>query len=431
MTYRLTDFLTPAWYPTWDALRRGAFMVYRLTGGRGTGKSTVAALRIREEITRDPLANWVCYKKHATEIESSVYAECVKAINRAELGDYFRFKTSPFEITYLPTGQKIFFRGLDSPNKSKGITATVGYVKGAWFEEADQFQSQNEIDTVLQSAGRGGAGFKVLYTYNPPASKAHWINVEAAKTATDPHEFRFHSTYNDWRREWLGEFFFYKMNAIRAQSEARYQHEYLGIPIGTGNEIFANVFSRPFTPSEVAEMRSRRYGMDFGQSDPTTLVETNYIPHWVTDDHGRREDIGGTLQIISAWGKSSALNRETYAEIAARGLLSTPIYGDPGGGGKGVIHELRDMGIRGLVQAYKPQGSVERGINWLRQCKRIEIDPDRAAAALQEFQTYCYDQMRDGTNRNEFPDRDNHYIDAARYSRQDDIFRNGTSRLLI
>ena len=54
-----------------------------------------------------------------------------------------------------------------------------------------------------------------------------------------------------------------------------------------------------------------------------------------------------------------------------------------------------------------------------------------AAAALQEFQTYCYDQMRDGTNRNEFPDRDNHYIDAARYSRQDDIFRNGTSRLLI
>ena len=171
--------------------------------------------------------------------------------------------------------------------------------------------------------------------------------------------------------------------------------------------------------------------MDFGQSDPTTLVETNYIPHWVTDDRGRREDVGGILQVFSAWGKSGALNRETYAEIARRGLLDAVIYGDPGGGGKSVIREMRDMGVRGLVQAYKPGGSVERGVNWLRACARIEIDPENAAAALAEFSRYTYDRMRDGTNRNEFPDRDNHYIDAVRYARQDDIFRGGASRLLI
>ena len=44
---------------------------------------------------------------------------------------------------------------------------------------------------------------------------------------------------------------------------------------------------------------------------------------------------------------------------------------------------------------------------------------------------YLYDKMRDGTMRNAFPDRDNHRIDAARYSREQDIFRGGTSRLLI
>ena len=429
MEYCISNFITRAWYAAWDYLRRMLFDEYWFIGGRGTGKSTVAARRIVDDIIHDPLANWACYKKHAVEIETTCYAECVKAINRANLQPFFKCITSPHEITYLPTGQKIFFRGLDSAGKSKGITATVGYIKGGWFEETDQFTSQAEIDTVLQSIGRGGAHFQVIYTYNPPISKAHWINVEAAKH--NPHRYIFHTTYKDWNAEWLGPFFFHKMEAIRAQSEKRYQHEYLGIPTGTGNEIFTNVHAVTFTPEQIAEMRSIRYGMDFGQSDPTTLVKTNYIPNWVTDDKGRREDIGGVLQIVYAWGKSGALNREVYAELKKRELLTTQIYGDPGGGGKGVIHEMNDLGVRGLVQAYKPGGSVERGINWMRQCARIEIDKVNAQAAFQEFSTYAFEKMRDGTNRNEFPDRDNHYIDGTRYSRQDDIFRGGASRLLI
>jgi len=426
---RISDFLTPAWHAAWDYMRRQLFMEYWLTGGRGTGKSTVAARRINDDILHDRDANWVCYKKHAVEIETTCYAECVKAINRAHLGPWFKCITSPYEITYLPTGQKIFFRGLDSAGKSKGITATTGYIKGAWFEETDQFNSQKEIDTVLQSVGRGGPYFQLIYTYNPPVSKSHWINVEADKA--NANRYRFHTTYQDWNREWLGPFFFAKMEAIRAQSEERYRHEYLGIPVGTGNEIFTNVRAVTFTEDQIREMRSVRYGMDFGQSDPTTLCCTNYIPHWVTDDSGRREDIGGVLQIFSSWGKSGALNREVYDELKRRDLLYSRIYGDPGGGGKGVIHEMNDLGVRGLVQAYKPGGSVETGIRWMRACERIEIDNANALPALAEFQQYQYAQMRDGTNRNEYPDMDNHYIDATRYSRQDDIFRNGTSRLLI
>lgn len=429
MTYRISEFITPAWYPAWDYLRRSLFMEYWFMGGRGTGKSTVTARHVIDDVLHDGASNWVCYKKHAVEIETTVYAECRKAIARAGLQDYFRCISSPFEISYLPTGQKIFFRGLDNAGKSKGITATVGYIKGAWFEEADQFASQEEIDTVLQSVGRGGDGFKVVYTFNPPVSAAHWINVEAGRA--NPRRYVFRTTYEDWNADWLGEFFFYKMNAIRAQSETRFRHEYLGIPTGSGNEIFTNVHAVTFSPDQIAEMRSVRYGMDFGQADPTTLVATNYVPRWVTDDRGRREDVGGVLQVFDAWGKSGALNREVFAELERRGLLSTAIYGDPGGGGKGVIRELRDMGVRGLQQAHKPGGSVESGINWMRQCSRIEIDGGRAAGALREFQQYAFAKMRDGSNRNEFPDLDNHFIDAVRYSRQEDIFRNCGSRLLI
>ena len=171
--------------------------------------------------------------------------------------------------------------------------------------------------------------------------------------------------------------------------------------------------------------------MDFGQSDPTTLVETNYIPRLEKNDRGAMEDIGGTLQIFGCWYKTDALNREVHAELKRRNLLNAIISGDPGGGGKSVIHEMNDLGVRFLKQAYKPAGSVERGIKWMRQCQRIEIDTVASPDAYREFSQYSFVTMRDGTNRNEYPDLDNHTIDAVRYSREDDIFKGVGSRLLI
>lgn len=432
IVYRITDFITEAYFAAWDYMRRWLFDEFWLLGGRGSGKSTVAARRIIDDIIHDRTANWVCYKRYQVDIEGSVYAECIKAINRSGLGVLFDCKTSPHEITYTPTGQKILFRGLDKGAQSKGLTVIVGYIHGAWFEEADQFKSQKEIDTVLQSIGRGGEHFQVIYTYNPPENKAHWINVEAAKH--NPNRYILHTTYKDWKAEWLGGFFFRKMKAIRADGEAgelRYKHEYLGIPTGNGNEIFKNIHGVVFTPEQVAEMRSKRYGMDFGQSDPTTLVGTNYIPRLEKNDRGVMEDIGGTLQIFTDWFKTDALTREVYAELKRRELLNTIIKGDPGGGGKTVLHDLRDMGARFLKQAYKPAGSVEKGVTWIRQCQRVEIDTVAAPNAFREFSGYCFDQLRDGTNRNEYPDLDNHTIDGTRYSREEDIFKSVGSRLLI
>lgn len=428
--YRMTDFITPAYHAAWDYMRRWLFDEFWLLGGRGSGKSTVAARRIVDDVLHDPTANWVCYKRYQVDIEGSVYSECVKAISRAGLAPLFKCISSPFEITYLPTGQKILFRGLDKGAQSKGQTFSVGYCHGAWFEEADQFKSQKEIDTVLQTLGRGGPLFQVIYTYNPPESKAHWINVEAARR--NPHRFILHTTYRDWNPDWLGGFFFRKMEAIRAdgeRGETRYRHEYLGVPTGSGNEIFRRVRAVRFAPEDVAAMRSRRNGMDFGQSDPTVLMQTNYVPRWVTDDCGVSVDVGGTLQVYGEWYRTDALNRQVYDELRRRGLLHEEIVGDPGGGGKGVIREMNDLGVSGLRQAYKPAGSVERGINWMRACD-IEIDDAACPNAWREFSQYAYDTLRDGTNRNEFPDRDNHCIDAVRYSREGDIFGAATSHVL-
>lgn len=422
-TNDITDFITPAYYRAWDYMRRWLFDEYWLIGGRGSGKSTVTARRIVNHIVSTPDANAACFKKHKVEIEDTVYAEILKAINRAGWRPLFKCITSPYEITYLPTGQKIFFRGLDDAGKSKGITPEIGYLQIGWFEETDQYAGMKEIDTVLQSIGRGGPHFQVIFTYNPPESSASWVNVEVEKR--NPRRFVLHTTYKDWNADWLGPFFFHKMEAIKADNEMRFRHEYFGEVTGTGNEIFRNIKVVHFTDEDIEEMRRKRWGMDFGQSDPTTLVGTNYIPRMVDG-----VDIGGRLQLFAEWYKTDARNREIYAELERRQLLYTMIRGDHGGGGKSVINELRDMGVRGLVQAYKPGGSVERGLNWMRDLQAIEIGDD-CPWAQREFKQYMWAQMRDGTNRNEFPDKDNHIIDGTRYSREDEIFANGRSSLAI
>lgn len=210
-----------------------------------------------------------------------------------------------------------------------------------------------------------------------------------------------------------------------AASEVRYRHEYLGEVTGTGDEIFPRVRPVELSEADIGGLREIRWGMDFGQGDPTVLVGTAYEARRVD---GR--DIGGVLTVFDEFYRRDARNCEVFEAIASRGLGSTPILGDPGGGGLGVINELRWMGARGIRQAYKPPGSVERGIGWLRECAEIRIDRRRCPDALREFSTYCYDKLRDGTNRNAYPDRDNHAIDAVRYAREAEVFaRGGTSRL--
>ena len=89
------------------------------------------------------------------------------------------------------------------------------------------------------------------------------------------------------------------------------------------------------------------------------------------------------------------------------------------------------MGARLLRDAYKPAGSVERGVRWLRELRKIVIDPETAPGAADEFSRYEWERLRDGTYRNEYPDRDNHFIDAARYANEADILGGSGSRLLV
>ena len=105
-------------------------------------------------------ANAVVYRRVANTLKDSVYAIFEWAVGKLGLERLFRFKKSPLEIIYLPTGQKILFRGADDPLKSKSITVPKGHFKFLWFEELSEFRGEEDVRTPFAELPAGSSGRK-------------------------------------------------------------------------------------------------------------------------------------------------------------------------------------------------------------------------------------------------------------------------------
>ena len=80
-----------------------------------------------------------------------------------------------------------------------------------------------------------------------------------------------------------------------------------------------------------------------------------------------------------------------------------------------MIAELQRRGVQ-AVGARKGPGSVEHGMRWLQELGEIVIDPARCPNTAREFSGYEYRQDRHGNFLADYPDQDNHTIDATRYA---------------
>ena len=67
-------------------------------------------------------------RKVGNTLKDSVYNQIIWAIEQLGLTSEFRILKSPLEIIYKPTGQTIYFRGLDDPLKAKSIKPTFGVI---------------------------------------------------------------------------------------------------------------------------------------------------------------------------------------------------------------------------------------------------------------------------------------------------------------
>lgn len=373
---------------------------YVFRGGRGSTKSSFVSEEIIELLVNNPEWHVLVARQVANTLRDSVYSQIVWAINYLGLSDKFKCTTSPLEIQYIPTGQTIYFRGGDDPLKIKSIKPKFGYINVMWFEELDQFHGEAPVRSIEQSALRGGEQAYIFKSFNPPASKNNWVN----KWLEIPRESRYvhNSDYRSVPVEWLGKAFIDQAEFLKEVNPNAYEHEYLGIANALGGLVFANVECRPITDEEIKAFDHVLHGLDWGYfPDPAHYGKLHY-------DAARM-----TLYIFGEYRGWKHSNKVLYGHILKAGYdpaqLLIPDSAEPKS-----IGDFKSYGayVRG---AEKGPESVKYSMKWLQSLVKIVIDPVRCPYAAHEFLNYEHEQTKDGEYISEYPDKDNHAIDVARY----------------
>ena len=267
---RMTEVLGPAfWDLAHDVFHHG-HTHYDLSGGRGSLKSSTVSLLIPH-----PKTHTVVFRKVGNTIRDSVFAQYCWAVDKLGMNELWATRTSPPELIYKPTGQRILFRGCDDPLKLKSIKVPFGYIAYSHFEEKDQFAGREEIRNILQSTMRGGELFWNFESYNPPITRDKWANLDSQEVRAD--RLCHKSTYLQTPPEWLGEQFLAEAEYLKKKNEKAYRHEYLGEAVGSGGEVFENLEIREITDEEIATFDRVRNGLDWGYyPDPFAFNRMQY-----------------------------------------------------------------------------------------------------------------------------------------------------------
>lgn len=402
---KMSEMLAPVFYDFAKDVMRHGHTHYDIRGGRGSLKSSTVSLLVPQLLIANPNTHALVLRKVANTLRDSVFNQYMWAIAELGMAGLWYAKVSPMEIIYRPTGQKIMFRGADDPMKIKSIKVPFGYIAVTHFEEKDQFSGRAEIRTILQSTMRGGDKFWNFESYNPPISRDNWANIDSAEDK--PNRLCHISTYLDAPKSWLGEEFINEAEYLKQTDERAYQHEYLGLPVGTGGNVFERLELREITDDEVKRFDRIYQGIDFGwYPDPFCFIRIYY-------DVARE-----TLYLIDEHYVNKTSNEDNAAWIREHHYNDFPITCDSAEP-KSIV-DLRASGLDAR-NAIKGPGSVEYGMKWLQR-RKIVIDKRRTPNAYKEIVGYEYERNKDGEIISGYPDKNNHAIDAIRYG-MEPVFR--------
>lgn len=409
-SYELASIISPAFYGVHQKIKKGGITELVAKGGRGSTKSSYISIELLLLMLKTENCHAVVLRKVGNTLRNSVYNQMCWAISELGLHAKFRCTVSPMEITYLPTGQKILFFGLDDPGKVKSIKLPFGYIGLAWFEELDQFAGPEEVRNVEQSVFRGGSFSFSFKSFNPPPMGRNWAN----KYALEPKNGQLvhHSTYLTTPRAWLGERFFADAEHLKSISEIKYRHEYGGEAVGNGTQVFDNLRLVPISTDKIATFGTTVSGVDWGwYPDPWAFNRLYY-------DAARR-----TLYVFDELTRNKTDNFATAQLVKARIGEDEELIADSSE--QKSCSDYRTQDIR-CSPASKPPGSVNQSMKWLQGLAAIVIDPIACPDTAKEFSEYEYETGRDGEVLQGYPDINNHHIDAVRYGTNRTWLRRGT-----
>lgn len=410
-TYHMDLYNIPdVFHPLIRAVRDKKYLEYVLKGGRGSTKSSTVGMTIVELLRNYHDIHAVVCRKVGNTIKDSVYNKIKWAIGKQEFTEEFDSKLSPLEITLKATGQKIYFRGADDPDKIKSINPEFGYIGILWFEEFDQFAGLEEIRKIEQSAIRGGDLAWIFKSFNPPKTKNNFAN----KYVLEPKENRMvhSSTYKDVPPEWLGQPFIDEAEHLKEVNPSAYDHEYGGEANGNGGNVFEYLEIRTITDEEIAKMDRIYQGVDWGWFPDIFAFKRLYV------DQARKK-----IYHIAEITGNKLKNEKTAQMIKDADFNDYMITCDSAEPKS--VNDYKDAGLpaRGAI---KGPGSVEYGMKFLQGYTHV-IDQKRTPVTYKEYTEYEYERDKDGNVISGYPDKDNHTIDADRYALESFYNKRGTS----
>lgn len=404
------DAMAECYFDLHEDIAEGRHEFYNLPGGRGSCKSSFCSLEVVSGIMGDTskTANALVVRKYAVTLRGSVFAQIQWAIDTLGVSDLWKSTYNPLQFQYV-TGQTIRMVGLDDPQKLKSIRPNKGYFKYLWLEEFSEISGELELRNLQQSVLRGGNNFIVMRSFNPPISKANWANQFIAKP--DDRTITLLTNYTQVPPEWLGDEFIIEAERLKEINPKAYEHEYLGVPVGTGGEVFPDIETREITEEEIKHLQYIYNGIDFGFAvDPVCFLRLAY---------DRKHE---TIYFLDEIYKRGMSNRQLAEAIKAKEYFDREIVCDSAEPKS--IADLRDMGLPARA-CYKRPGCVEYRVRWL-QHRHIVIDPRRTPNAHREFIQYSYPVDKDENLMSKLEDKYNHSIDACAYALDRAIFQRGS-----
>ena len=393
----LPEYVRRGYSDNWEF--KGRYRVCK--GSRASKKSKTTALNYIYRIMKYPQANLLVVRKVFGTLKDSCYTELKWAIHRFGVDSLFECKLSPLEITYKPTGQKIYFRGLDDPLKITSITVDIGCLCWCWIEEAYEISDENDFN-MLDESIRGitpkGLFKQITLTLNP-WNERHWIK----KRFFDAEDSEILAmTTNYMCNEWLDKADLKVFNDMKRNNPRRYQVAGLGNWGITDGLVFENWEERIFSVKEITAKQGIEsvFGLDFGYTNDPTALFCGFM------DNG--------CKVIYVFDEiyEKGLSNEKIAEvITKKGYSKEKITADCAEPKS--IDRLRELGIRNIRPARKGRDSINNGIDFIQGFK-ILIHP-KCSNFIKEIGGYCWEKDKEGHSVNVPVDCNNHLMDAMRY----------------
>ena len=392
-----------------------------LKGGRGSKKSTTASfwfpymmMKFYHKYNVKP--HTLVIRRYYNTHRDSTFAQLKWAINRLGVSHLWKATKSPLELTYIPSGQKIMFRGLDDPQSITSITVEDGHLCWVWWEEAFQCTNEDDFNKVDMSI-RGEVPPQLFkqhtLTFNPWSDKI-WIKKRFFdKVGTDGLSAEgdiLAQTKNYDINEFLGNDDRLIFERMRTENPRRYSIEGLGNWGIAEGLVYENWEEKDFDP-DVLKRAIDRYdnpvfkqlhGLDFGYTnDPTAFIA-------VLANEDRRE-----IYIYDEVYRTRMKNQDIYDTLCYKGYEKARIAADSED--PKTIDELKDLGLRRIYGVKKGRGSVKAGIQKLQDYK-IYVHP-KCSNTIVELSNYIWATDKEtGKPTTDPADEYNHLMDALRYA---------------